>query len=1564
MLSRALYSTSKWSFAGAVALLFLAPACQYDGPLSQVGCQFDTDCPGSNNICVDGYCVEEVVPGDPLDRITVTPAATSLLVGQTVTFTAVLLDAEGTALTDRTATWSSSNAEVARIDEDGTVTALTPGTVLIRATSGRVAASAALSVLAEPDPVDPGDLLARIVITPAVASLTIGSTAQLSAELFDADDESIEDRQPLWASSDPEIATVTQDGLVTALTPGTVIIRASSGLITAAAAVTVTPEEIFVAQVTVDPASETIRVGEAIQLTGLALDGSGAILGDRVIAWSSSDSSIALVGSTGMVTGLTAGTVTVVASSEGQQAQATITVEDRGPDSIQLIPQAATLAIDETIEVTAIVRDDRGVELGEAVSWSSSNAAVASVNAQGLITAIGTGTATITATSGDASVDFVVTVVSRSVTSVVVSPLSVTLEVGATQSLSAVARAGQTNLSGLAVDSWTSADAGVATVAANGHISAVAPGVTVITATIDGIEGKAFVQVVPRTITAVTVSPSAATIREGGFVDLSATALADEEAQAGRIVQWSSNNPAVATVDGNGRVYGLAEGPVTIRATIEGASATATITVSPRAVDSVTVSPLAASLEVGDALSLTAVVRADDGRDLPAEGVTWSSASSAVSVSAAGLVTALMPGVAEVVARSTTNNAISATSTITVSPKSVTGITVSPSTLTRAVGAAAVQLTAEVRAGSDVVTDRTVTWTSSNDAAAAVSATGLVTFLAPGTALITATSEGRSASTAVTVTPMPVTQVTIAAVETELEIGQSTTLTATLRNGDTVLNDRLVQWFSSDNSVAVVNSAGTVVAIGEGTATITAVSEGVISNGIAFTVNGPEPVLAVTDVVIASLVSELEVGQSTMFSVTVLSGTEELNDRLVQWVSSDTAVAVVDASGRVYARGQGTATITAVSEGVTSNGIEVTVTGPEPGLSVTNVIIASMVSELEVGQSATFTVTVLSGTEELEDRLVQWLSSDTAVAVVDASGTVYARGAGTATITAVSEGVTSNGIVVTVTGPEPVLPVTDVIIASLVSELEVGQTTTFSVTVLSGTEELEDRLVRWFSSNSAAAVVDASGTVYARGAGTATITAVSEGVTSNGIDIAVIEPVDPGPAPDSIEIIIEEGDFGGTALLPVIEPGMVLTLSAIVRDEDDNVLENHPVIWSATPGLAVSVDPATGEVVGIEPGTEIVTATSGVDGNVVGVLVVTVTFEFEHLAVGGNTACAVSTLDNLYCWGLNGQGQFGDGSTLGSTLPRLVASNVAFTSLVIGASHGCGLDEGDAYCWGLNDRGQLGDGSSDNSLVPVLVEGSASFAKLAVGFAHTCGLTTDGDVYCWGANDSGQLGDGTNEDRVLPTKISGTRAYIDLGVGDVHSCALATTGRVFCWGSNADRRLGQPTTGGAQVASSNVPMEITNGPNMMSLEIGARHGCAIEDAVNGQTYCWGHNSDGQLGDGSTASKNNPTAISTAARFATLASGGSHQCGLTSTGDAYCWGRNADGQVGIGSTVTPQTSPVAVTGGRSFVSLSAGSVSTCGIATDGLVYCWGRGNEGQIGDDDSTTRTAPTPIAWP
>jgi len=328
----------------------------------------------------------------------------------------------------------------------------------------------------------------------------------------------------------------------------------------------------------------------------------------------------------------------------------------------------------------------------------------------------------------------------------------------------------------------------------------------------------------------VLVSPASASVIVGRTTQFAAT-IADASGKPllGRSVTWSTSNSIVAQVNGTGLASAVAVGgPVMIEATSEGKTGTATVTVLPVPVASVTVTPPATTLTVGQTAQLLATPMDGGGVPLTGRVITWTSANSAVAdVDGAGLVTAKTVGGPVTITASSEGKTGNAT--VTVSPVPVASIAVSPASSTLTVGQTA-QLTATPKdANGDPLTGRVITWTSDNATVAAVDGSGLVTAKgAGGPATITATSEAKSGTASVTVIPVPVASVTVSPSTATVVMGMTLQLAATPRaaNGDP-LTGRTITWSSGNTTIADVDGTGLVTAkaLG-GPVTITALSEG------------------------------------------------------------------------------------------------------------------------------------------------------------------------------------------------------------------------------------------------------------------------------------------------------------------------------------------------------------------------------------------------------------------------------------------------------------------------------------------------------------------------------------------------------------------------------------------------------------------------------------------------------------------------------------------------------------------------------------------------------------------
>jgi alpha-tubulin suppressor-like RCC1 family protein len=312
----------------------------------------------------------------------------------------------------------------------------------------------------------------------------------------------------------------------------------------------------------------------------------------------------------------------------------------------------------------------------------------------------------------------------------------------------------------------------------------------------------------------------------------------------------------------------------------------------------------------------------------------------------------------------------------------------------------------------------------------------------------------------------------------------------------------------------------------------------------------------------------------------------------------------------------------------------------------------------------------------------------------------------------------------------------------------------------------------------------------------------------------------------------------------------------------------------------------------------------------------------SQIAAGEYHTCALAS-GKVYCWGHNEDGQLGNNSTTDSSVPVAVdtsgvLNNLTIDQITAGADHACALSGGKAYCWGHNRSGALGNNSTTYSLVPVAVDTSGVLNSLTIdqitaGGYHTCALS-EGKAYCWGRNNNGQLGNNSTTYSLVPVAVDTSGVLNGLTVtqidgGGNHTCALAS-GKAYCWGYNNYGALGNNSTTNSLVPVAVVTNGVLSGLTVDQLD-GGLHTCAL---ASGKVYCWGYNSNGQLGNNSTSNSRVPVAVDTSGvlnglTIDQIAAGWHHTCALAS-GKVYCWGYNYEGQLGNNST-TQSLVPVAV-----------------------------------------------------
>jgi alpha-tubulin suppressor-like RCC1 family protein len=329
----------------------------------------------------------------------------------------------------------------------------------------------------------------------------------------------------------------------------------------------------------------------------------------------------------------------------------------------------------------------------------------------------------------------------------------------------------------------------------------------------------------------------------------------------------------------------------------------------------------------------------------------------------------------------------------------------------------------------------------------------------------------------------------------------------------------------------------------------------------------------------------------------------------------------------------------------------------------------------------------------------------------------------------------------------------------------------------------------------------------------------------------------------------------------------------------------------------------------------------------------------------------------VQCWGQNDKEQLGNGTISQSDVPVVASLPGAATVIGAGATHTCAVVPGTGVeCWGNNSRGQLGDGTEVNrsSAVAVAVLGS-DVIELAGGLEHTCALLAGGSVWCWGRNDAGQLGTGTKVDSLTPLPVLLVGTVTSIAAGDKFTCAAVRGLGVECWGQNSYGQLGDGTK-----VDHSLPVLVTGiSLPVQSLAAGQSHTCASFN--DGSLMCWGRNSRGQLGNGTTADSLTPvSALATSVQSVTA--GQDFTCATLVSDVVQCWGNIAHRQANNGGSYTDSSVPVLVSPlPAGVMEVRSGQSHTCSLHMSGALYCWGLNNHGQLGNGGNTASDSPVQV---
>lgn len=778
------------------------------------------------------------VTGAALVSIAVSPASASIALGTSQQFIATGTYTDGsTKVITTSASWTSSTPAVAMIGATGVAVSGTLGTTTITATSGSISGSATLSVTPA--------ALVGVSVTPLSLMLQKGASQQFNATAVYTDGSTQDITSSVqWASSAPTVLNISISGNAEALATGTAQITASvpGAGISGQSAVTVGPAALV--SIAVTPTNSTIAPGTAQQFAavGTYTDGSTQDLTGSVL-WTSSDRGIATISSSGQAMSLLAGSTTITAMSGAIAGSTTLLVNPAALVSIAVTPAIPSVPLGETKQFTATgtFADGSIQDLTNTVSWSSSDSTVATISmtgpTQGLAQTLATGTTTIAASSAGVSGITVLTVSSAVITTIEIVPSPLSLAIGSSQQLSAIATySDETTKDVSSAATWTSSDGTIAPVSATGMVTAVATGSATLTATSGGITGSMNVQVSLSVLVSIAVSPGSASIPLGTTQQFTAMGTYSDASTQDLTtsVQWTSSDAIVTTISMAQSTAGLATSTGTGTATITAASGsisgTADLTVTPAVLESIAITPAAPSIALGQSQGFVATgTYTDQSTKDITTNVTWSTSNALVAIisnttGSNGLATSSGQGTATIGA---TAGSVAAATTLTVTAlPAPTGLTATAGsgqialTWNSVNGATSYQVNRGTTSGGPYTVLAVASTNSYTDRGLAGSSTYY--YVVSAINLVTQSGVSAEASATTPLTTPILVSLSITPLNPSVVAGATQQFTATAFYSDSSTTDvtSSATWSSSNPAVATISATGLASTVAQGSSTI------------------------------------------------------------------------------------------------------------------------------------------------------------------------------------------------------------------------------------------------------------------------------------------------------------------------------------------------------------------------------------------------------------------------------------------------------------------------------------------------------------------------------------------------------------------------------------------------------------------------------------------------------------------------------------------------------------------------------------------------------------------------